>query len=84
MTLTWRGAGGLSVEQIEEQHREADGRFKLDRKAQTERLLRAMSNPHTTIIGHMTGRQLQRRPATCNPGRRCAGAANRGDLMQTR
>jgi DNA polymerase (family 10) len=99
-------AGGLSVEQVEEQHREADrlnrrfgkefrilkgiesdiladgsldypddvlerfdfvvasihGRFKLDRKAQTDRLLRAISNPHTTIIGHMTGRQLLRRP----------------------
>jgi DNA polymerase (family 10) len=99
-------AGGLSVEQIAEQHREADrlnkrfgkdfrilkgiesdilaegsldypgevldrfdfvvasihGRFRLDRKAQTERLLRAISDPHTTIIGHMTGRQLQRRP----------------------
>ncbi|MHC4046739.1 PHP domain-containing protein [Bradyrhizobium sp. 23AC] len=99
-------AGGLSVEQIAEQRREADrlnklfgkdfrilkgiesdiladgsldyndevlerfdfvvasihGRFKLDRKAQTQRLLRAISNPHTTIIGHMTGRQLQRRP----------------------
>jgi DNA polymerase (family 10) len=99
-------AGGLSIEQIEEQHREADrlnksfgkdfrilkgiesdiladgsldypdevlesfdfvvasihSRFKLDPKAQTERLLRAVSNPHTTIIGHMTGRQLMRRP----------------------
>ncbi|MBH5391755.1 DNA polymerase/3'-5' exonuclease PolX [Bradyrhizobium diversitatis] len=99
-------AGGLSVEEITEQHREADrlnkrfgkdfrilkgiesdiladgsldypddvlerfdfvvasihGRFKLDRKAQTQRLLRAIANPHTTIIGHMTGRQLQRRP----------------------
>ncbi|MBB4429887.1 DNA polymerase (family 10) [Bradyrhizobium sp. CIR48] len=99
-------AGGLSVEAIAQQHREADrlnkrfgkdfrilkgiesdiladgsldyddevlerfdfvvasihGRFKLDRKAQTQRLLRAISNPHTTIIGHMTGRQLQRRP----------------------
>ena len=99
-------AGGLSVEQIKEQHREADllnrkfgkdfrilkgiewdiladgsldypddvlekfdfvvasihGRFKLDRKAQTERLLRAIGNPYTTVIGHMTGRQLQRRP----------------------
>lgn len=99
-------AGGLSVEQIAEQHRETDrlnkrlgkdfrilkgiesdiladgsldysddvlnrfdfvvasihGRFKLDRNVQTERLLRAISNPHTTIIGHMTGRQLQRRP----------------------
>jgi DNA polymerase (family 10) len=99
-------AGGLSVEEIAQQHREADrlnkrfgkdfrilkgiesdiladgsldypddvlehfdfvvasihGRFKLDRQAQTQRLLRAISDPHTTIIGHMTGRQLQRRP----------------------
>jgi len=99
-------AGGLSLEQIAEQHREADrlnrsfgkgfrilkgiesdiladgsldysdeilesfdfvvasihGRFKLDRKVQTERLLKAVSNPHTTILGHMTGRQLLRRP----------------------
>jgi DNA polymerase (family X) len=38
------------------------GRFKLDRKVQTERLLKAVSNPHTTILGHMTGRQLLRRP----------------------
>ncbi|MBB4360605.1 DNA polymerase (family 10) [Bradyrhizobium sp. CIR18] len=99
-------AGGLSLEEIVQQHREADrlnkrfgkdfrilkgiesdilangsldydekvlegfdfvvasihGRFKLDRKAQTQRLLRAISDPHTTMIGHMTGRQLQRRP----------------------
>lgn len=99
-------AGGLTVEEIAQQHREADrlnkrcgkdfrilkgiesdiladgsldypddvlerfdfvvasihGRFKLDLKAQTQRLLRAISDPHTTIIGHMTGRQLQRRP----------------------
>lgn len=99
-------AGGLSVEEIAQQHREADrlnkrfgkdfrilrgiesdiladgsldyddevlerfdfvvasihGRFKLERKAQTQRLLQAISDPHTTIIGHMTGRQLQRRP----------------------
>jgi DNA polymerase (family 10) len=38
------------------------GRFKLDREAQTDRLLKAVCNPHTTILGHMTGRQLQRRP----------------------
>ena len=99
-------AGGLTVEQIEEQHREADrlnkafgkdfrilkgiesdiladgaldypddvlerfdffvasihGRFKLDQKTQTDRLLGAVSNRHTTILGHMTGRQLMRRP----------------------
>jgi DNA polymerase (family X) len=38
------------------------GRLKMDRKAQTERLIRAVSNKHTTILGHMTGRQLLRRP----------------------
>ena len=99
-------AGGLSLEEIEEQHRETDrlndhfgnrfrvfkgiesdiladgsldypdevlsgfdfvvasvhSRFALDRETQTARILRAVSNPHTTIIGHMTGRQLLRRP----------------------
>jgi DNA polymerase (family X) len=99
-------AGGLSLEEIAEQHREADRlnkrygnkfrilkgieadiladgsldypdhilddfdfvvasvhrRFKMPKKEQTERLLAAIKNPHTTIIGHMTGRQLQRRP----------------------
>jgi DNA polymerase (family 10) len=37
------------------------GQFRLDREAQTERLLRAVSNPFTTVLGHMTGRQLLRR-----------------------
>ena len=37
-------------------------RLRLDRKEQTERILRAVANPHTTILGHMTGRQLLRRP----------------------
>jgi DNA polymerase (family 10) len=99
-------AGGLSVEEIHEQHREADrlnarygerfhifkgiesdiladgsldypdevlarfdfvvasvhSQFRLDRHAQTERIIRAVSNPYTTILGHMTGRQLLRRP----------------------
>src|SRR3954451_23056108 len=99
-------AGGLSIEEIEQQHDEIDrlnrrygrsfrifkgiesdilrdgsldypeeilarfdfvvasvhGRFRLGRKEQTERILRAVSNPYTTILGHMTGRQLLRRP----------------------
>jgi DNA polymerase (family X) len=38
------------------------GRFKLDRKAQTQRIIHAVENPFTTILGHMTGRQLLRRP----------------------
>ena len=37
-------------------------RFKMDRAAQTERIIRAVSNSYTTILGHMTGRQLLRRP----------------------
>ncbi len=38
------------------------GKFRLDQEAQTRRILRAVSNPFTTILGHMTGRQLLRRP----------------------
>lgn len=38
------------------------GRFKLNRATQTERILRAVANPYTTILGHMTRRQLLRRP----------------------
>ena len=36
-------------------------RFNLDEEAQTERIIRAVSDPHTTILGHMTGRLLLRR-----------------------
>jgi DNA polymerase (family 10) len=35
--------------------------FRRDPAVQTERLLRAVANPFTTILGHMTGRQLLRR-----------------------
>jgi len=38
------------------------GQFRMDREQQTERLLRAAANPFVTILGHMTGRQLLRRP----------------------
>jgi DNA polymerase (family X) len=38
------------------------GQFRMDREAQTERLLRAIANPFVSIIGHLTGRQLLRRP----------------------
>jgi DNA polymerase (family 10) len=36
------------------------GRFRMDPKDQTERIIRAVSNPNTSIL-HMTGRQLLRR-----------------------
>lgn len=99
-------AGGLSLNEIAVQHREADrlnrrygssfrilkglesdiladgsldypdaileefdfvvasvhSRFNMTRREQTNRLLKVIGNPHTTIIGHITGRQLQRRP----------------------
>jgi DNA polymerase (family 10) len=38
------------------------GQFRMNRKQQTQRLLRAVANPFVTILGHMTGRQLLRRP----------------------
>jgi DNA polymerase (family 10) len=38
------------------------GQFRKDRETQTDRILRAVADPHTTILGHMTGRQLLRRP----------------------
>jgi len=36
-------------------------RFELDEKAQTARVLKALENPYTTILGHCTGRILLRR-----------------------
>src|SRR5215204_2900425 len=36
-------------------------RFRLDAKTQTDRIIRAVSNPFTTILGHLTGRMLLRR-----------------------
>jgi DNA polymerase (family 10) len=99
-------AGGLSLEEIEEQHAEIDrlnaklvrgfrifkgiesdiladgtldypddvlrrfdfivasvhGQFRLDPDKQTQRIVRAVANPFVTILGHMSGRQLLRRP----------------------
>jgi DNA polymerase (family X) len=99
-------AGGLSLEEIEEQHAEIDrlnarfdgrfrifkgiesdilpdgsldypddilgrfdfivasvhGQFRMEREAQTQRLLRAVANPFVTVLGHMTGRLLLHRP----------------------
>jgi DNA polymerase (family X) len=37
-------------------------RFRLGRDEQTRRIIAAIANPHTTILGHLTGRQLLRRP----------------------
>ena len=37
--------------------------FNQDRATMTDRLLKAIANPNTSIIGHPTGRQLLRRDA---------------------
>jgi DNA polymerase (family X) len=37
-------------------------RFRLGRDDQTRRIIAAVANPYTTILGHLTGRQLLRRP----------------------
>ena len=37
--------------------------FTLSRAKQTERIVRAVENPHAKILGHLTGRILLRRPA---------------------
>ena len=38
------------------------GQFRMGKAEQTERILKAIANPYTTILGHVTGRQLLRRP----------------------
>ncbi len=37
------------------------GSFQLSEKEQTKRIIRAMENPHVTMIGHLTGRLLLKR-----------------------
>jgi DNA polymerase (family X) len=37
-------------------------RFGMSRQEQTDRIVRAVENPHTTVLGHVTGRQLLKRP----------------------
>lgn len=38
------------------------GQFRMSKGEQTERIVKAVSNPRTTILGHVTGRQLLKRP----------------------
>jgi DNA polymerase (family 10) len=58
-------------------------RLRLGREEQTERVLRAVSNPFTTILGHMTGRQLLRRPgADLDIGKVLAACAKHGVAVE--
>jgi DNA polymerase (family 10) len=36
-------------------------KFRMGRREQTDRIVEAVENPHTTVLGHVTGRQLLRR-----------------------
>ena len=58
-------------------------RFGLDRDAMTDRVLRAMDNPHLTILGHPTGRLLlSREPYPLDLDRVFARAAERGVALE--
>ncbi len=52
-------------------------KFGLGKIEQTERILRAMDNPHFTILGHATGRKLLKRPGYEIDIERVAGHAKK-------
>ena len=121
-------AGGLSIDEVQEQHALADelnatyqgkfrilkgiesdilqdgsldypdevlgsfdfvvasvhSRFRLDAKTQTDRIVRAVSNPFTTILGHLTGRMLLAEQATRSTSTRSsARAPSTGSLLKS-
>ena len=49
------------LEQLDYTVASIHGSFQLPEKEMTERIIRAMENPHVTMIGHLTGRLLLRR-----------------------
>ncbi|MGM0516288.1 MAG: DNA polymerase/3'-5' exonuclease PolX [Pseudomonadota bacterium] len=58
-------------------------RFNLSEKQQTERVLRAMENPHFNILAHPTGRLInRRRPYAIDLGRVIKAAAERGAILE--
>ncbi len=58
-------------------------KFSLSRNKQTERILRAMDHPCFTILGHPTGRLINRRPPyDIDIERIMAAAAERGCLLE--
>jgi DNA polymerase (family 10) len=57
--------------------------FGLSRSKQTERIIRAMDNPRFNILGHPTGRLINRRPAyEVDLSRLIKAAAERGCFME--
>jgi len=57
--------------------------FDLPREAQTDRMIRAMKNPHVSIIGHPTGRLIgEREPYQIDMGRVLAAARDTGCYLE--
>jgi len=57
--------------------------FTQDEDTMTSRILRAIENPHTTMIGHLTGRILLRREGyPVDVGRIIKAAAGRGTVIE--
>ena len=57
--------------------------FKMDTEAMTERILRALDDPHVTFIGHLTGRKLLSREGyTVNYDRIFEKAGERGVMIE--
>lgn len=58
-------------------------KFKLDAQTQTERIIRAMDNPHFTILGHATGRLIgSREPYKLDIERVIQAAKERGCFLE--
>lgn len=58
-------------------------RFHLPEEKQTERIIRAMDNPHVHILGHPTGRLINaRKPYAVNMEKVMAAARDRGMLLE--
>src|SRR5919205_1144955 len=83
-------AGGLASDAVLEQHDEIDcvnasvhSRFSMDEAAMTERVLRALDDPHVTILGHPTGRLLlTREPYAIDMGAVLEKAAEAGVAVE--
>ena len=59
------------------------GSFQLSEKEQTKRIIRAMENPHVTMIGHLTGRLLLKRKGyEINVGKLIDCAAATGTIIE--
>ncbi len=72
-----------SLEQLDLTVCSVHSKFDLPREAQTERIIRAMDNPHFNILAHPTGRLIGERPAyEVDMERVIAAARERGCFLE--